>query len=103
MTAEFATVIPAVLLVLACCLGGVQLAGQQLRLQDAAATAARSLARGDGVGAASAQVAQLVAGASLSRSDRGGMVCVRVNSPGPAGPFAAITVTAEGCALAAGR
>ncbi len=90
------------MLVLVCCLGGLQLAGQQLRLQDAAATASRSLARGEGVGAASARAAQLVGGATLTRSDRAGMVCVRLLAPGPVGPFAAITVSASSCALASG-
>ncbi|WP_349899574.1 TadE family type IV pilus minor pilin [Parafrigoribacterium soli] len=103
VTAEFATVIPAVLLVLACCLGAVQLAGTQLRLQDAAAAAARSIARGDSAAVAAARAAQLVAGATLTRIDRGGMTCVRLRSRGPAGPFAAIAVTASSCALAAGE
>ena len=103
VTAEFATVVPAVLLVLACCLGGLQLATTQLRLQDAAAAAARSIARGESVAAASARAAQLVRGASLARSDRGGMTCVRLRSPGAAGPFAAVTVTAASCVLAAGE
>ncbi|MEO6943694.1 MAG: TadE family type IV pilus minor pilin [Lacisediminihabitans sp.] len=102
MTAEFATVIPAVMLVLACCLGALQLAGQQLRLQDAAATASRSLARGDGTGVASARVAQLVGGATLKVSERSGMVCVRLRAPGPSGPFVALSVTASSCALASG-
>jgi Flp pilus assembly protein TadG len=101
VTAEFATVVPAVLLVLACCLGGLQLAGTQLRLQDAAAAAARSIARGESAATASARADQLVAGARLARNDRGGMACVRLSSRG-AGPFAAITVTAASCALAAG-
>lgn len=95
--------IPAVLLVLACCLGGVQLVSQQLRLQDAAAAASRSLARGEDEGTASARVRQLVTGASLARSDRGGMVCVRLASPGPAGVFAAVRVAAASCALAVGE
>jgi Flp pilus assembly protein TadG len=96
-------VIPAVLLVLACCLGGVQLASQQLRLQDAAAAASRSLARGEGAGTASARVTQLVTGASIVRNDHGGMVCVRLASPGPAGVFAAVRVEAASCALAVGE
>jgi hypothetical protein len=90
------------MLVFACCLGGLQLAGQQLRLQDAAATASRSLARGEGAAAASARAAQLVGGAIIVRSDRGGMVCVRLTAPGPAGPLAAVTVHATSCALASG-
>jgi hypothetical protein len=96
-------VIPAVLLVLACCLGGVQLVSQQLRLQDAAAAVSRSLARGEGAGAASARAAQLVRGAHLERADRGGMVCVRLATSGPAGIFAAVHVEAASGALAAGQ
>ncbi|MDQ1576828.1 MAG: hypothetical protein QOH55_1978, partial [Microbacteriaceae bacterium] len=37
VTAEFAAVVPAVLLVLAACLGGIQVVGQQVRMTDAAA------------------------------------------------------------------
>lgn len=103
VTAEFATVIPAVLLVLACCLGAVQLATQQLRLQDAAAAAARGLARGEAAGGTAARVAQLVPGASFVRNDHGGMVCVRLASPASSGLFAAVTVQAASCALAAGE
>ncbi len=95
--------IPAVLLLLACCLGGVQLVSQQLRLQDAAAAASRSLARGESTRTASAQVAQLVTGALLERDDRGGMVCVRLVSAAPPGVFAAVRVRAASCALAVGE
>ena len=79
VTAEFATVIPAVMLVLACCLGGLQLAAQQLRLQDAAAALREAwpAARRRG---GTARAAQLVAGATIARSDRGGMVCVAADA-----------------------
>ncbi|MCU1513287.1 MAG: hypothetical protein JWO10_377 [Microbacteriaceae bacterium] len=101
ITAEFATVVPAVLLVLACCLGGMQLAAQQLRLQDAAAVAARSMARGDGAGAATARASQLVPGASIESSDRGDLACVTASSSGrfAGGVLAAIPLTAMSCAL----
>lgn len=95
--------IPAVLLVLVCCLGAVQLVSQQLRLQDAAAAASRSLARGEDAGTASARVAQLVTGASLERNDHGGMICVRLVSPARSGVFAAVRVEAASCALAMGE
>ena len=52
MTAEFAAALPAVLVVLAFCLGAVQVMGQQVRMSDAAADVARLLARGDGAGPA---------------------------------------------------
>jgi len=95
VTAEFAAVIPAVLLVLLLCLGGVQVSGQQVRLADAAAQAARSLARGDGLVHATALARQLVGGAIVTADQRGDAVCARLSAPGALG----ITVTAASCAL----
>lgn len=105
ITAEFATAVPAVLLLLACCLAGMQLAGQQLRLQDAAAAAARSAARGEPVGAAAA----LVPGMSLRIGHRGDLVCVTATAhgagagTGTGGPLAAVSLSASSCALDGGR
>ena len=65
--AEFAVALPAVLLVLLTLLGGVQVAGLQLRAQDAAADAARSWARGDRAGAVSGRLQRQVPGARVSR------------------------------------
>ncbi|MEB0002773.1 TadE family type IV pilus minor pilin [Cryobacterium sp. 10S3] len=95
ITAEFAAVIPAVLLVLLLCLGGVQVGGQQVRLADAAAQAARSLARGDGLDHATSLARQLVGGAAVSVDQRGDAVCARLSAPAELG----ITVTAGSCAL----
>lgn len=102
MTAEFAAVIPAVLLVLAMCLGALQLAGTQLRLQDAVADAARSLARGDGEASAAARVRQAVPGAALSARHQGDLVCVEARATGGVGSLLGLTVTAAGCALDGG-
>lgn len=101
VTAEFATVAPAVVLVLAFCLAGMQLTAQQLRLQDAAATAARSVARGDSVGPASG----LVPGARLTVVRRGDLVCVTASTNGAtaSGLLGAIPVGASSCALDGGR
>ena len=96
MAAEFAVAVPAVMLVLACCLGSVQLASQQVRLQDAAAVAARATARGDPV-----EVGRLVPGASAAIESGGELVCVAATVHGP-GLFSAITLTARSCALAGG-
>ena len=101
-TAEFATALPAVVLVLACCLGAVQVVGVQVRLTDAAATAARALARGDSVGRAAGLVQQTVSGASLSPERRGEFVCARVTARGLPGIFAGLTLEARSCALAGG-
>jgi hypothetical protein len=95
---------PAVLLVLATALGGVQLAGLQLRAQDAAADAARSYARGDQGGVVLARLARQLPGAGVTRIARGDLVCARV-TVAPTGPIArlGIVVSASGCALAGGR
>ena len=101
MTAEFATVIPAVLLVLAACLSGMQLSTQQLRLQQVAATAARSVARGEPAGEASA----MMRGSSLRTEHRGELVCVTASAHASSvveliGGF---TVSASSCAFDGGR
>lgn len=104
VTAEFAAVIPAVILVLGAALGCMQVAGEQLRLQDATADAARMLARGDGAGAASSRLTQAVPGAHLTVRHRGDLVCVvaRARSSAGGGLLSALTVRADGCALDAG-
>ena len=95
-------VLPAVLLVLACCLGAVQVVSQQVRLTDAAGDAARLLARGDTAGQASALVRRSVGGARLAAEWRGEFVCARLSAPAEFGPYAAfgLTVAADSCALA---
>lgn len=104
VTAEFATAMPAVILVLAFCLAGGQLANQQLRLQDAASTAARAASRGEPATTVAARVRALVAGASVNRSDRDGLVCVTVALPAALpGLASAVTLAASACALAEAR
>ena len=93
--------LPAVALVLAACLAAVQLGGQQLRLQDAAAGAARSIARGEPAADARARLLALVPGARLDTRSQGGLVCVDADVPGP-GLLAALSVTASACSLAGG-
>jgi len=102
--AEFAVAIPAVVLVLACCLSAIQVASQQVRLTDAAADAARTLARGDPVGVATARVHRIDASAVLNTSTTGDFVCVQLSSPAGFGPaaLAGVRVRASGCALAGG-
>lgn len=93
ISAEFAAVVPAVLLVLACCLGGLQLGGQQIRLQDAAAATARSLARGD--------PAPVFAGARIVTRTQGVMLCARLTAASGVA-LLPIELSAESCALAGG-
>jgi hypothetical protein len=88
ITAEFAVALPAVVLVLAMCLGCLQLGAQRLRLQDAAAVGARALARGDTV--------PPVPYAELSTWAEGPLRCVRLTiAQNPV-----IELSAESCALA---
>ena len=100
MTAEFAAVVPAVVLLLACCLAALQIAGQQLRLQDAAADVARSVARGGSTSAAGQ-----VPGVGVSITNRGDLVCARLSasSRSPVGTLLGLTLSASSCALGDGR
>jgi hypothetical protein len=95
VAAEFAVVLPAVVVVLACCLSAMQVAGQQLRLQDAAALAARSAARDDGTGVA----ARLVPGSTVSRWTDGELECVTLTAPAVLG----LELAASSCAAGGGR
>jgi len=99
VTAEFAAVVPAIILLLACCLAGLQIAGQQVRLQDAAADVSRSVARGGAAG----QAARV--GASVSVTQNGDLVCARLSarSRSPAGTLLGLTLSASSCALGGGR
>ena len=74
MTAEFAVAVPAVLLVLAACLGGLRLGAERLRVVDAAAQVARAAARGDDDAASAA--GRIGAAAEVRRS--GDLVCADV-------------------------
>ena len=89
VTAEFAAVIPAVMLVLAASLACMQLGSQQLRLQDAAAITARALARGDAVPS--------LPGAALATTARGDLVCARLTLD--AQPPFFVALAAQSCAL----
>lgn len=94
--------LPAVLVVLACCLGAVQVVGQQVRMTDAAADVARLLARGDDAGPASGLLAAVAPGTALTEERQGEFVCARLSAPSAFAPFAAagLTLAARSCALA---
>ena len=90
--------LPAVVLVLACCMSGMAVAGQQLRLTDAAALAARTFARG---GDPTALAARLAPGASVSPGADGDLACVTLTAS--ATGLLPVTLTARSCALDGGR
>jgi Flp pilus assembly protein TadG len=103
VTAEFAAVVPAVILILVVCLGTVHLAGRRLILQDAASDTARILARGE-PSAATERARQLVPGVTVGSRDRDGMVCAILSAPVAVagGMLGTVSLTASSCALAAG-
>lgn len=98
--AEFAVALPAVLLVLAMMLGGVQLGVVQLRLQDAAADAARSLGRGESAAVVTQQLSRGMSSARWGASRSAGLVCVRIlaDAPPPAA-LLGLQASATSCAL----
>jgi Flp pilus assembly protein TadG len=105
VTMEFVTVLPAVLVILATVLGGFQLIVQQMRVADAASSAARLLGRGDEAGATET-VSRLLGGtASLASRVDGRFVCATVTSPVGGGPFSAagLDATSTTCALGGGQ
>lgn len=98
VTAELAIALPAVVLVLALCLGALQFAALQVRLQDAAAGAARSSARGEAP-------TTVVAGARIAVTREGDLVCVvaSARAPGAVGALLGFASSARSCALDGGR
>jgi Flp pilus assembly protein TadG len=99
VTAEFAVAVPAVIIVLALCVGVLASAATAVRLQHVSAESARMLGRGD---AARAFTAVGEVGASMAVSRAGGLVCVDTSAPVPLSvPLP--PVTARACALDGGE
>jgi Flp pilus assembly protein TadG len=97
VTAEFAAVLPAVVLVLGCALGAMQLAAEQLRLQGADAAAVRLLGRGDP--GARQLVLAVNSSASLVVHSSGNVICADVSAPATLGILPVMTISATACAL----
>ncbi|TDE89289.1 pilus assembly protein TadE [Occultella glacieicola] len=96
VTAEFAIVLPAVVLVLVAVLLVAAAAATQVRCTDAARAGARAAALGSGE-AEVAAIASDLAGeqARVSVSSADGWVVVRVTAPVATGPFGAAGLTAS--------
>jgi len=101
VTAELAVTLPAVALVLAACLTGVRLVGDNVRLVDAAADAARALGRGESEETASAIVARVYGSAALAVTSVDSYVCVTLTATG-GGILPGIQLSAQSCALTGG-
>ena len=97
VTAEFAAVLPAVVLVLAFAMGALHLGAEQLRLQGAVAGAARLVGRGDG--GADELVAAIDPEARLTLRRTDSMVCANATAPARLGIALGITLGASSCAL----
>jgi Flp pilus assembly protein TadG len=99
VTAEFAVALPAVVIVVALSVTALAAGARQVRLQDAAADAARLIARGEDDGRAAEVVAAAVGGSDMSVAHPGDLVCVVATAP--AG-IPGLTLSARSCALAGG-
>ncbi|MGI6879339.1 TadE family type IV pilus minor pilin [Microbacterium sp. gxy059] len=99
-SAEAAVALPAVAAVLVIAVGALSAAGTQVRLQDAAADAARLVARDEPDRAPGAVTAQ-VPGADVRVSEEGELVCVTASTSFRLA-VASIPLEATGCALAGG-
>ncbi len=102
VTAEFAVALPAVVLVLAACLGGLGVALAQIRAQDTAADAARVLGRGESIASARELVVSSVPHSTLTSSSEGSLVCARVEIEHRL-LGVPLRVAARSCALDGGR
>ena len=89
--------IPAVVLLLAFALGGIQLSGEQLRLQALVAQAARELGRGEPIDPA--LLGQVSTRAVITQSHRGELVCAQARAPASLGILAGVSLSASSCAL----
>lgn len=96
VTAEFAVTLPAVVAIVALCIGGISLATYQLRLTSAVATIARAEARGENV---SDTAAILPPGSSVTRRTVAGMLCVELTARPGVGVLEVIRLRSEACAL----
>ena len=101
VAAELALALPAVVLVILLGVGALGAAARQVSLQDAAADAARLLGRGESAGAAAAVLTGAVAGASMSSSTQGELVCVDASVSVAVG-FLRLPLSASSCALGGG-
>jgi Flp pilus assembly protein TadG len=96
VTAEFAVVLPAVLVCLGLCAGAIQAAAQQVRLTDTAAVAARALGRGDDAAGIVSRT-----GAAIETERTGGLVCVRLTATSSVAGLRplGLPMSARACAL----
>lgn len=104
VTAEFAVALPVVLLVLLLAVAALQAAALEVRVADAAAVAARTLARGEAGGDVDGRLTLLVGEHSLTTGSDGDFLCATVSAPVRFGSLGSVgfDARARSCALAGG-
>ncbi len=100
-TAEFAVVVPAVVLLIALTAGSLAAAGRHVRLEQAAAQAARLAARGESDARVAGIVAAVAGGADFSVDRDGDLVCITTTTSAGL-PLPLPALRARSCALGAG-
>ncbi|WP_205879402.1 TadE family protein [Leucobacter triazinivorans] len=103
VTAEFAIVMPAVLVVLGLAIGGILISAHRIALVSLAAQVARLEARGDADLARSALEAWNGSSVEVDRSRQGGLHCVTLRSHPGEGLLAGIRVETLACAAVSGE
>jgi len=98
VTAEFAVVLPAVLVVLVLTVGAMGASARQVRLEQGVAQGARLAARGEPDARVRDAVTRAVVDASAVLEEEGDLVCVSATAP--AGLSLPVGLRARACALA---
>jgi hypothetical protein len=101
VTAEFAIVLPAVVVVLGLVVGGILLASHRITLVSLAAEASRAEARGDDEVAAEV-LARIGSEVDVRRSDDGMLHCITLSSSPGGGLLSQLSVAASACAATSG-
>ena len=99
VVAEFAVAFPAIALVVLFGVGALAAGSTHVLLQDAAADAARIVARGEPPASAVAVVKAAVPGAVAAVEQRGDLVCVTATA---SAGIVGVTLSARACALSGG-
>lgn len=97
VSAEFAIVLPAVLVVLGLVIGGIAISAHRIALASAAAEVARLEARGGGA-EAEERLAVLGPEIVVRRQSEGALHCVSLTAHPGSGPFRGIAVSERACA-----
>lgn len=103
VTAEFALILPAAVLLVVALIAAVGMSSAQLGLQEAAAAGARAAARSGDAEAAAPAVVQVAAGAEAAVRVDGDAVCVTATRQSSVPVLGAFPLRAESCALRWGK